>query len=221
MSAVAYQRGSGIIVEMLGARSRWISVTSAIALSTAVGCGARAGNPDDTGDDGSGTDAPVGVSDARSAVDASTVDARPCVEGDMQAVDPATGTCFTAHIGTRVPWATARAACQAIGADLATVTSAAENAFLTTLLGANEAFLGGNDLALEGTFRWVDDTLLTYTNWRINEPESPNEPNNGNGNYQEDCIVLQGQLGGVWDDRPCASDELPPPAGTHFYLCAR
>jgi hypothetical protein len=202
---------------MFGAGSNWTSVTLALAV---VGCGATAGNPDDTADDTGDIDAPAGPIDARPPTDAS-VDARPCVEGDTQAVDPATGTCYTAHIQTRVPWAEARAQCQAIGADLAIITSAADNDFLTALLGANEAFVGGNDLALEGEFRWIDNTLVTYSNWRLNTPPNPNEPNNGNGNYQEDCIVLQGQLAGVWDDRPCAPGEVAAPAGTHFFLCAR
>src|SRR5690349_13259038 len=147
---------------MVGAGSNWTSVSFLLAMSTAVGCGATAGNPDDTpGDDVGDIDAPPGTPDARPPPDASA-DARPCVEGDANAVDPNTGTCYTAHIQTRVPRAPARAQCQAMGADRAIITSAADNDFLTALLGANEAFVGGNDLALEGTFRWVDNTPVTY-----------------------------------------------------------
>lgn len=191
---------------------------SAVLAALAAGCGATAGGPGD--DQSGGPDAPR--ADARIVVDAPALpDARPCVEGDMHVVDPTTGTCYTAHTMARVPWADARAQCQAIGSDLAVIRSAADNQLLTTLLGANEAFLGGNDLTTEGTFLWVDGSPVTYSNWRINTPPALNEPNNGSGNYQEDCIVLQGQLAGVWDDRPCDSTEVTPPAGTHFFLCAR
>jgi hypothetical protein len=196
------------MVSMFGARAR---LTAVLLAATAAGCGASAGNGDDQPAD---PDAPPGTPDARP--DATpTPDARPCIEGQMQGVDPATGTCITAHTTTRVPWDMGRAQCQAIGADLAIITSAADNAFLTSVLGMNEAFVGAHDRAVEGTFRWVDDTAVTYTNWRMGEP------NDGGGTYAEDCIVLQGQLAGVWDDRPCDSSELAPPAGTHFFLCAR
>lgn len=201
---------------MLGGRSRW--TVAAVALAIA-GCGARAGSPDDDvsadGAPGSPDGSNPGQPDA-----ARPPDAAPCVEGDAHAVGP-DGTCYSAFITTRLTWADAQAQCEGRGSELATVRTAADNAFLTNLLGANEAFIGGSDQVTEGTFVWPDGTGLTYTNWRINEPTSPNEPNNGNGAYQEDCIVLQGQLAGVWDDRPCAPGEVAPPAGTYYYLCAR
>jgi hypothetical protein len=202
---------------MLGVGARWRMFTAAVAVALAAGCGARAGNG---GDDVDPIDGPP-ASDPDARVDAAGApDAQPCVEGQAQAVGP-DGTCYTAHTTERVTWATAQSECQAIGSDLAIIRTEADNDFLTALLGANEAFVGGTDLATEGTFLWRDGTGLTYTNWRINEPNGPNEPNNGGGAYQEDCIVLQGQLAGVWDDRPCAPTELDPPAGMHFYLCAR
>jgi hypothetical protein len=196
------------MASMSGARARLIA---GLLAATAAGCGASAGNGSDDQVD---PDARRGA-DARVDAQPGTPDARPCVEGEMRGVDPATGTCITAHTTARVPWDDARAQCQAIGADLAVITSAADNAFFTSVLGMNEAFVGANDRAVEGTFRWVDDSVLTYTNWRTGEPS------NGGGGYQEDCIILQGQLDGVWDDRPCDSSELAPPAGTHFFLCAR
>jgi len=199
---------------MVGVR---LAHLSAVLVALAAGCGARAS----TGDDQTTVDA-SDQADGRVVPDGAPLpDARPCVEGDMHAVDPATGTCFTAHITTRVPWVDARTQCQAIGSDLAVIRSAQDNQFLTALLGANEAYLGGTDAATEGTFLWVDGSPVTYTNWRQNPPPALNEPNNGSGNYQEDCIVLQGQLAGVWDDRPCDSSELAPPAGTQYFLCAR
>jgi hypothetical protein len=190
----------------------------AAVVAFAAGCGARAGGP---GDDTSGDDAPAADAPASGSIDAPPApDAAPCVEGDARVVGP-DGTCYTAHVTTRQTWANGRAACQAIGADLAVIRTTADNTMLTALIGDVEAFVGGSDRTTEGTFLWVDGSALTYTNWRVNTPPNLNEPNNGNGNYQEDCIVLQGQLGGVWDDRPCDSTEVMAPAGTHFFVCAR
>jgi len=187
---------------------------TAVLVALAAGCGARV----DAGDDTAGTTDAAGGDDDGDVIDAAgdgTPDAAPCVEGDVQGVDPASGTCYAATTGTRATFDAAQAACEAIGADLATIDSAATNAFLTALLGDVEAFVGGSDRLNEGAFVWIDGTPVTYTNWRSGEP------NNGGDSYQEDCIVLQPQLGGVWDDRPCDSTELPPPAGTYYYVCAR
>jgi len=143
------------------------------------------------------------------AIDGSPIDARPC----PGVKDPG-GTCFILVTGPAVA-AEAEAGCIARGGHLATIKNAQENATVTALVSTTaSAFLGANDLVVEGTFRWPDGAPLTYTNWRSGEPN-----NGGTGaTYQEDCVVIQGLLGGVWDDRPCA----PPPAGagTYAYVCS-
>lgn len=88
---------------------------------------------------------------------------------------------------------------------LATVTSAAENAFLAGLAPAGGYyFLGGSDAAVEGTWTWVTGkeagTVFwrngaavngAYTAWRAGEP---------NAFYAaEDHLVLRG---GLWQDQP-------------------
>jgi len=192
-----YVRGlcaSGIVETMISARLHGVAIAVAVA-----GCDAQAG---------------LDIADGPSPADA-----RPCIEGDQRVVDPNTGTCYTAHLTTQVPWMEARSECQAFGADLAIIRSQADNELLTSLVGAYEAFLGGNDEATEGTFVWIDGSALTYTNWRDNPEPALDEPNNGAGAYEEDCIILQGQLAGVWDDRACVPD--PPQLGTSFFVCAR
>ena len=75
-------------------------------------------------------------------------------------------------------WTAARSAALAMGAgwDLATITSAAENAFvIASLLPASPPershyWLGATDLAVEGTFVWVTGEAFTYTNWWGGEP---------------------------------------------------
>lgn len=143
------------------------------------------------------------------AIDAPPVDARPCT--GMK--DPG-GTCFI-FVAAPKTAVVAEADCIAMGGHLATIRTAQENATVTALVGTTAAaFIGATDLVIEGAFQWPNGGALTYTNWRSGEP------NNGgpNATYQEDCVVLQGALGGVWDDRPCA----PPPvgAGSYAYVCS-
>ncbi|MBA3458513.1 MAG: C-type lectin domain-containing protein [Deltaproteobacteria bacterium] len=141
------------------------------------------------------------------------VDARPCTGGDARMQDPS-GTCFILFTGPKIR-ADAEADCVALGGHLATVKSATSNTTVTALVANTpSAFLGATDLTTENTFLWPDGSALTYTNWRTGEPN-----NGGTGaTYQEDCVVIQGMLGGVWDDRPCA----PPPAGSgsYAYVCS-
>jgi hypothetical protein len=174
-----------------------------VGLVLVAGCGAELDDPDKkqmlTPDSGLTIDA---------AIDAPPVDARPCMGGDARMQDP-DGTCFILVTGPKIRSA-AEADCVALGGHLATVKSATNNATVAGLVANTaSAFLGATDLTTENTFLWPDGSALTYTNWRAGEP------NNGGAGavYQEDCLVIQGQLAGVWDDRPCE----PPPAGSGSY----
>ncbi len=160
------------------------------------------------------------------ATSQSTPDARPdaavirpdgppaCTGGDARSVDPATGACYV-FFATPMTRDAARTTCQGLGAAtrLAGIQSVSENTLITTLIGTSEAFLGGSDELVESSFVWDDGTPVQLTRWNTGEP------NNGVGQFEEDCIVLLGALGGVWDDRPCA----PPPVDTGAYpfVCER
>jgi hypothetical protein len=142
------------------------------------------------------------------------VDARACLGGDSRSVDPATGACYV-FFATPMTRNAARTVCQGIGpgAHLASIQSATESTLITNLIGTNQAFIGGSDEAVEGQFVWEDGAPFQLTRWNTGEP------NNALGMFEEDCVVVIGSLGGVWDDRPCA----PPPDGTGVYpfLCER
>ena len=67
------------------------------------------------------------------------------------------------------------------GGHLAKVTSEALNIYLEHLSNpdggvgteARVVWIGGNDLVVEGDWRWVsDNSVMTYTNWWPHEPEN-------------------------------------------------
>ncbi len=143
--------------------------------------------------------------DAAVPIDAVPVDAAidapplplPCVEGDRQGVDPATGNCYVV-IEQNNTWANAQLLCENAGPGLhgASITSAAENAFIQSLVQGTDHWIGGNDIANENAFEWTSGELFSFTNW------SGGEPNNSNN---EDCIFYIGRMGGIWNDLPCGT----------------
>lgn len=90
---------------------------------------------------------------------------------------------------------------------MATVTSAAEQAFIAGSFTA-EAWLGGNDRAVEGAFVWQNGPeagqAFSYTNWGAGEPN-----NCCNG---EDDVVINFGSAGLWNDigMPSFPDYLQP-----------
>jgi hypothetical protein len=184
-----------------------------IALLLAAGCGARVEG--DVIDAGGGDDvADARRPDAASIPDASPPDAQPCTGGSAQATDGA--TCYEAFMTVLETWAASQSVCVGRGGALVKIESAAENAIVAGLAEGARAWIGGTDLAAEGTFLWTDGTpfLTTYTNWR------DGEPNNANDNFQEDCALIEN--GATWDDRPC--DDSDPNAGApgeYYYVCER
>jgi hypothetical protein len=86
-------------------------------------------------------------------------------------------------------WLTAKAACEAMGGYLVTVTTAAENNFIFNLWPSG--WIGLTDEVNEGVWRWVTGEPYSYSSW------NPGEPNNA-GN--EDYVQFVGA--GRWNDLP-------------------
>jgi hypothetical protein len=118
---------------------------------------------------------------------------RPCEGGDQAFLE--SGRCYLAFL-TAAAWGAAAAACEAEDAQLVTVGSEEEGARLATHLGEAEWWMGASDAAVEGDWEWHTGEPMDYTNWRAGEP------NNG-GVAGEDCGILEGHNGGLWDDRAC------------------
>jgi hypothetical protein len=174
------------------------------ALLALAGCGATIADPareDDVAAD-------AAVSDGATAIDgAPAPDAAPCVEGDAQ-VTSADGTRCYLYFVEDLSWTDARAACEAIGGDLATITDATELALIASIVsteagsGDEDAWLAATDVEIEGTFAWATGEDMGYTNWR-QSPLEPNDGNDGPEGVAEDCMILEGDTGGLWDDRIC------------------
>lgn len=128
---------------------------------------------------------------------------QPCVEGDIQVSNPDDGTCYMLLNGG-LPHIGAQAACLALGANLAVIETAEEQALVATLAvqyppGLPDVWIGASDALQEGTFSWVNLAPVVYDNWRDGEP-------NDGGNGGEDCAVIEGDTAAnEWDDRSCAS----------------
>ena len=88
-------------------------------------------------------------------------------------------------------WANAKAAAIALGGNLPSINSAAENNFLAAAAFAsnNSHWIGLSDELTEGTFLWADGEAVSYTNWNSGEPN-----NSSNEDYAEIST------GGGWND---------------------
>ncbi len=101
-------------------------------------------------------------------------------------------------------WNDARRNCQKLGGDLAKITSAAENQFISDLITKQEktglgAWIGLHRKA-DKKFYWVDGALdLTgYKGWNYGEPNNANKGD-------EDCVNMigTGSAKGRWNDIAC------------------
>ena len=111
--------------------------------------------------------------------------------------------------------------CEALasGWTLARIDDATENGYLDGIGGVNDLWIGGDDLAVEGEWRWQDgdqfwqgDATGTpvgelYSNWTSGEP---------GGSTNENCARQEN--GGLWAERKCTDNlgflcEGPPICG--------
>ena len=104
-------------------------------------------------------------------------------------------------------WADAEHFCQGEGGHLASVPSSAIEDYVKEGLQRHNidvAWLGGNDIEEEGTWKWADCTPWDYTFWASSEPN-----NQGGG---EDCLhqltnpsEYGGYLHWKWKDSKCSN----------------
>ena len=95
---------------------------------------------------------------------------------------------------SNVTWPNAHSAAVNQGGHLATITSAAEQAWLMSVT-SSAAWIGLTDEANEGNFLWVTGEPFVYNNWCSFQP-------NNLGN--EDYVDFRNQASGCWGDRGAA-----------------
>src|SRR4051812_22619047 len=186
-------------------------VKSVVLVGVLLGCNARLGTPvgPETSADAKPTPRDTGTSVAADAAP----DAATCVGGDARTLD-ASGNCLLLFT-TPKTFASATTACAGLpGGHLVKITSAAQNTVIANLVAPHDAFIGATDAVTEGTYLWADGTPLVYTHFRLGEP------NNGNGNGPENCLVIEGSklVPDTWDDRPCTTG-ISANAGSYAYVC--
>ena len=87
--------------------------------------------------------------------------------------------------------------CKSDGSFLAIPRSEAENDFFASLIPNENIWIGINDIEQEGSFVGVDESNISYTNWRYDQP------NGGTGQNGVEIWNTQGNTDfiGVWNDR--------------------
>lgn len=102
-------------------------------------------------------------------------------------------------------WAQAENASQALGGHLASVNSAAEQAFLVSLFLSDESpyrdrplWIGLNDAAGTGTFTWSSTEAATFANWAGGFPVSGTTPAYAAMNWSHSLVASNPK--GDWSD---------------------
>jgi hypothetical protein len=103
-------------------------------------------------------------------------------------------------------WHQAKAACEALGGHLATITSKEEQAFITKLADGRYLFLGATDEKVEGTYVWVTGEPFTFTDWMEGQPNNYGDAENWLATYD----------GGQWVDVANEGSAFWMPTG---YIC--
>ncbi|XP_067371595.1 CD209 antigen-like isoform X1 [Channa argus] len=101
-------------------------------------------------------------------------------------------------------WTNGKSDCQNKGADLMVINSEDEQKFVINSTIASgfsnlDTWIGLSDTEEEKTWKWIDGTPLSYTQWNVSQPD-----NGGNQNIEEDCAHIKA-YNGKWNDLPCGN----------------
>jgi len=101
-------------------------------------------------------------------------------------------------------WWGAVSYCKARGGNLASIHSKEENDFIFSNFCTSPylCYIGLSDTIVENRFKWLDGSVVSYTNWKSGEP-------NNMGN--EDAVVMHSHYGfkGTWFDVPTHREAIP------------
>ncbi|XP_030614090.1 CD209 antigen-like protein C [Archocentrus centrarchus] len=96
-------------------------------------------------------------------------------------------------------WDAARKDCRDREADLVVIDSTEEQTFLSTVTKVY-TWIGLNDKEKEGTWKWVDGTAVTLTNWAKNQPDDGGRRQNLG---EENCAHIKDIM--FWNDLSCSA----------------
>ncbi|KAK0136280.1 CD209 antigen-like protein D [Merluccius polli] len=99
-------------------------------------------------------------------------------------------------------WTASRDDCLERDADLAVINSREEQEFVSRQLGSYWTWIGLSDGDTEGTWKWVDGTIMTSSFWLSNQPNDA-----GRG---QDCVATGWN---AWNDLPCGEQ--------HRWICEK
>ncbi|XP_034562096.1 macrophage mannose receptor 1 [Notolabrus celidotus] len=103
-------------------------------------------------------------------------------------------------VAQKMKWDEARRQCQADDADLASILTPISQAYITLQISKHNepVWIGLNSNVTNGRYKWVDNWLLSYTRWGIDEPKN---------NYA--CVYID--VDGRWKTGSCT--------GTYYSIC--
>lgn len=87
--------------------------------------------------------------------------------------------------------------CAASGGQLVIINGAEENNYVASLIGGTDIWIGINDKDAEGVYKKTEEEVISYSNWYSGEP------NNGQGGFEEDCVVMMKNRNYQWTDAMC------------------
>ena len=100
------------------------------------------------------------------------------------------------YVNRKSTWYEAKYFSEKMGGHLVTITSAAENNFLSSFVGDQTVWIGLTDEASEGTWKWVNGEGFSYSNWCSGEPNNSSNESDQSENYAGLWA------GGTWNDYP-------------------
>jgi hypothetical protein len=95
-------------------------------------------------------------------------------------------------------WINAEFNARALGGNLVTINDKKEEDWLRSTFGTDKYWIGFTDAGTEGKWEWTSGETVTYTNWRVGEPN--NSSTTGATDFGEDFAVLNWGLTGEWND---------------------
>ncbi|XP_071824781.1 macrophage mannose receptor 1-like isoform X2 [Apostichopus japonicus] len=112
------------------------------------------------------------------------------------------GSCYQFNSHTQLTYTDAKHNCEAQGAFLVSIFSGEDNDFIVSQfedlqnIGITDVWIGIADYPSDGVFVWSDNSAVTFSNWRSDEPV--------NTIGQHDCgMIFTGDTSGQWNTENC------------------